>query len=190
MFRSSSRGAGGQGERLFLLLLPQHHADLAQRAARLRDLQPVPARLVDGWVTISTNVAVLERHFQGDHPAVHLRADALVPDLAVDRVREVDRRGSPGQLLDVAPRREDVHLLGEQLDLDGVQELAGSFMSAAARGSAQPENIWSPSRRPASLLVFPVAPPRSRRERASPPVRIWISIISEFGPKTVVWSDW
>jgi len=35
-----------QGERLLLLLLPQHHADLAQRAVRLRDLQPVPARLV------------------------------------------------------------------------------------------------------------------------------------------------
>jgi len=142
-------------------------------------------------VTISTT-SRSERHFQGDHPAVHLRADALVPDLAVDRVREVDRRGSTGQLLDVAPRREDVHLLGKQLDLDGVQELAGILhVLLQLEDLPQPEEHLVPLlavRRP-SLYFQWAATPFSARACISS-VRIWISIISEFGPKTVVWSDW
>ena len=52
-------------------------------------------------------------------------------------------------------------------------------------------NIWSPFsavRRP-SLYFQWAATPFSASACISS-VRIWISIISAFGPKTVVWSDW
>ncbi len=62
---------------------------------------------------------VLERHDR----AVHARARAVVADLGVDRVGEVDGRGPARKHAHVPLRREHVHLVGEEIDLDRFEEL-------------------------------------------------------------------
>ena len=48
-----------------------------------------------------------------------------MPDLGVDGVGEVERRGAAGEPADVAPGRVDVDLIGVQVDLEhvGVDQL-------------------------------------------------------------------
>ena len=69
------------------------------------------------------DVAVAQARAERHHLAVDARADALVPDVGVDRVGEVDRRRVARQRLHLAGRREDVDLLGIELDLQVLQEL-------------------------------------------------------------------
>ena len=58
-----------------------------------------------------------------DEPPVDLGADALVPDVGVDAIGEVERRRAAGQLFDLALRREDVDLVLEDVGLERVDKL-------------------------------------------------------------------
>ena len=69
------------------------------------------------------DVAVLEAGAQRDHLAVDPRAHALVADVGVDAVREVDGGRTAGQRPHLALRREDVDLLRIEVDLQVLQEL-------------------------------------------------------------------
>ena len=69
------------------------------------------------------DVAVLEAGAQRHHLAVHARANTAVADVGVNGVREVHRRRAARQRLHLAPRREDVDLLGIEVDLQVVDEL-------------------------------------------------------------------
>ena len=55
--------------------------------------------------------------------AVHARAGAVLADLGVDRVGEVDRRRAAREHAHVALGREDVDLVGEEVDLHALEEL-------------------------------------------------------------------
>ena len=68
--------------------------DLRAGARRLHELQPVAARAraLDLAREDLARVARLQRGVERHQPPVDARADAAVPDLGVDRVREVDRR--------------------------------------------------------------------------------------------------
>ena len=63
----------------------------------------------------------MERH----DPPVHLRADRAVADVGVDGVGEVDRRRAGRQRLHLALRREDEHLLVEEVGAEALDELGG-----------------------------------------------------------------
>ena len=60
-------------------------------------------------------VAVLQVVVERDDPAVHLGADGPVADVRVDGVREVDGARAGRQRLHLALRREDVHLVVEEV---------------------------------------------------------------------------
>ena len=60
---------------------------------------------------------------QRDDPAVDLRADRAMAHVGVYRVGEVDRRRARGQRLHLSLRREDVHLLVEDVHAEGLHEL-------------------------------------------------------------------
>ena len=85
--------------------------------------EPVAAGLVARRGQDLDDVAVAQLVAQRHDLAVDARAHALVADLGVDRVGEVDRAGVLGQGLDLALGREAVHLLGVEVDLERVQEL-------------------------------------------------------------------
>ena len=97
--------------------------DLVARARRDDEVQPVAARLVPGLRDDLDDVAVLEARAERHHLAVDARADALVADVGVDRVREVDRRRAARQRLDLPLRREGVDLFRIELDLQVLDEL-------------------------------------------------------------------
>src|SRR5438309_6435818 len=98
--------------------------DLRSGACGLDDLEPVAARMLARRSDNLDDVALAERVAQRHELAIHLRADAVFPDLRVDGVGEVDRRGALGERLHVALGREDVHLVGKQVHAHGVHELA------------------------------------------------------------------
>ena len=68
------------------------------------------------------DVAVPEPRAKRHHLAVHACPDALVADVGVDRIGKIDGRGIAGERLDLPFRREDVDLVGIQLDLQVLQE--------------------------------------------------------------------
>ena len=69
------------------------------------------------------HVAVLEHVVQRHHARVDLRADAVVADLGVDAVGEVDGRRTGREIDHVALRREDEDLVLEEVDLERLQPL-------------------------------------------------------------------
>ena len=97
--------------------------DLVARARGDREVQPVAARLVRGVADDLDDVAVLEARAQRHHAPVDARADALVADVGVNRVGEVDRGRPLGQHLHRAARREGVDLFGIEIDLQVREEL-------------------------------------------------------------------
>ena len=86
------------------------------------EVQPVAARLVAGRGHDLDDVAVSQVRAQRNHLAVDARADALVTDVGVHGVREVDWRRAPRERLDQPLRRERVHLFGVQLDFQVLNE--------------------------------------------------------------------
>src|SRR5207247_9483208 len=87
-------------------------ADLLARARSSDHTEPVAGRSARGFARddlddVAGREPVVERH----DAAVHLRADRAVPDVGVDPVREVDRRRTGGEPLDLALRREDEDLV-------------------------------------------------------------------------------
>ena len=106
-----------------LLLRVDQVLDLVARARGGDEVQPVAARLVPRLRDDLDDVAVLQARAERHHLAVDARADALVADVGVDRVGEVDRRRAARQRLDQPLRREGVDLLRIELDLQVLDEL-------------------------------------------------------------------
>ena len=141
------------------LLLPlQVVLDLVPGAGGDDEVEPVTARLVPGLRDDLDDVAILERGAQRHHAAVHARAHALVADVGVDRVGEVDGGGAPGQRLDLALGREGVDLLGVEVDLQVLDELLRvADLLLPLEQLAQPDEVGLVARGPdPPLLVLPV----------------------------------
>ena len=100
-------------------------ADLVAGAGRLDEREPVARRaaLALGGEDLD-DVAGGELVVQRDDLAVDLGADAAVPDVGVDLVREVERGGAGGERLDLALGREDEDLVLDQLVAQLLGELA------------------------------------------------------------------
>ncbi len=104
------------------------------------------------------DVAVLEAGAQRHHAAVDARADALVADVGVNRVREIDRRRAPRQHLDRAARREGVDLFGIEIDLEVGEELlrVADFLLPLEQLPQPLEVLLVAPRADAAFLVLPV----------------------------------
>ena len=100
-------------------------ADLVARARALRQRHPVARRAAALLRREDLDeVAVLQLVVQRDDAAVDLRADGAMADVGVHGVGEVDRRRAGRQRLDLALRREDVHLVLEEVGAERLHELA------------------------------------------------------------------
>ena len=104
------------------------------------------------------DVAVAQPGAQRHHLAVDARADALMADVGVNRVGEVDRRRVARQRLDLALRREDVDLLRVELDLQVLQELLRiADLLLPLEQLPQPQEVLLVAvRADAAFLVLPV----------------------------------
>ena len=140
------------------------------------------------------HLGVPQRLAQRDDGAVGLGRQAVVADVGVDVVGEVDRRGAVRQLHDVALGREDVDRVAEQLALDLVEEVGGAGPRALPLLElADQRQLRLPpaSRGGRAALVEPVRGDAVLRgARASSWVRIWISITRPPQPITVVCRLW
>ena len=96
--------------RFLTLLGVDEMADLALGVGRLDEAEPIAAGLVTFLGENLDHVAAADFVAQRNHLAVHLCAHALVPDLGMNRVGEIDRGRSARQLQDAALWRESVHL--------------------------------------------------------------------------------
>ena len=100
-----------------------------------------------------------------------------------------------GSSLTSSLRREDIDLLGEQVDLDGIHEFPGvlEFLLPFEQlpQPAKPLVVPAPRLRFGALpsLYFQWAAIPSSAIRCISSVRIWTSIRSPYGPITVVCSD-
>src|SRR6185436_11270330 len=110
-------------DRLDPLLAANQVLDFVPRVRRVDEVQPVAARLVAGGRHDLDDVAVAEVGAERHHLAVDARADALMSDVGVHGVREVDRRRAARERLHLPLGRERVDLLGVELDLQVLDEL-------------------------------------------------------------------
>src|SRR5438067_10173827 len=111
-------------QRSLALLLLDEAADLRLRPAGLHEREPV---LVGPDVLAREDlhrIAVLQLVAQRHDLAVDLRPLAVGAHLGVDGVGEVDRTAALGKAADVALGREAEHLVGEEIDLHRLEELA------------------------------------------------------------------
>src|SRR6185312_2174009 len=99
--------------------------DAVARARGLDDRQPVFARLMSGRGQDVDNVAVAQRVFELDDPPVDARARACIADFGVNRIREIDGRGTSRQRHHAALRGEAVDFLGVKIETQGGIEIAG-----------------------------------------------------------------
>ena len=104
------------------------------------------------------DVAVLEAGAQRHHAPVDARADALVADVGVNRVGEVDRRRALRQHLHRAARRERIDLFGIEIDLQVRQELLriAHFLLPLEQLPQPLEVLLVALGADAAFLVFPV----------------------------------
>ena len=113
-------------DHLLAAFLGEPVPDLVAGARRPHEAEPVargPARVGLGREHLD-DVAVVEPALERHEAAVDPGADAVVPDLGVHGVREVDR-GRPGRQPDeLALRGEDVDLAGVDLEAQRLEELA------------------------------------------------------------------
>src|SRR5215204_6189897 len=107
------------------LLREQHVPNLAAGTRRRHERQPVAAWLVSRLRHDLDDVTVLQSRAQRHHAAVDADTNALVADVSVYRVGKVDRRRPTRQRAHLALGREDVDLLGIEIDLQVLQELGG-----------------------------------------------------------------
>ena len=87
-------------------------------------------------------VAVAQLGAQRHQLAVDLGRDAAVADVGVHRVGEVDRGRAARQRQDLALGREDVDLVGEEVDLDVLEELRASRPTAFWISSSDCSHWW------------------------------------------------
>src|SRR6266508_970613 len=145
-------------DRARFLLRMNQVLDLVAGARGGDESEPVAARFVRRLRDDLDDVAVLEARAERHHLAVDAGADALMADVGVNRVGEIDRRGAARQRFHETLRREGVHLLGVQLHLEVLDELLwiGHFLLHV-------EELPHPLEIPlvaliadAAFLVFPV----------------------------------
>src|SRR5438552_3302124 len=106
----------------FMLFLLDPLADFLARPAGLDVGQPVPRRLGLRAREHLDRVAVAERPVQRRDPSVHARAVAMLPHFGVHHEREIDRRCTFGQALDVPLGRKDEDLVLVEIDLQELEE--------------------------------------------------------------------
>ncbi|MCG3171424.1 MAG: hypothetical protein CALGDGBN_03036 [Pseudomonadales bacterium] len=146
------------------ILLPEPMADPASRARRVHEgvarTQPVAVRRRVLASQYLDAFAGGEHVVQPDDAAVHTRATAAVPQLAVDLVSEVDRRRSRRQIDHVTVRGQHVDTIGDHLapQVFG-NRLAGVELAAPLDDLAQPRDlvvVAASGRRAIAALVGPV----------------------------------
>ena len=96
--------------------------------------------------------AVVQFGTQRHETTIDLRRDAAVADIRVHSVRKIDGRGTLRQRHDVALGREHVDLVGEQVDLDALQEFFGRPRLLQLRKIREP--LAGATLRCCILLVF------------------------------------
>ena len=146
------------GHVLLAALALEPLADPFLGGGALDEVQPVAAWSVRalGGQNLD-DLAVLQLVVERDHAAVDLRPDAVVADLGVDAVGEVDRSRVGGQVDHVAAGREDVDLVLEEVDLDRVEKRLGiPHLVLPLEQAAQPGQLLVEARVLASFLVGPV----------------------------------
>src|SRR5690606_2289711 len=112
-----------EGDGLLALLLLDEGADAGLGPGRLDEGQPVLGGKGVRAGEDLDRVAVLELVAQRHDLAVDLGPDASLADLGVNGVGEIDRRRTLGKVDDVAARREDEDLVGEEVHLHRLEEL-------------------------------------------------------------------
>ena len=167
-------------------------ADLVPCARRAGERHPVARRAAAALRRQDLDeVAAVQRVVERNDPPVDLRADRAVPDVRVHRVREVDRRRPRGQRLDLALRREHVHLVVEEVGAEALDELARvGFLVPPLHQLLHPLEPLLVGRlacRPGLYEYQWAAIPNSAPSCISR-VRIWISSGLPAGPTTVVCS--
>src|SRR4051812_17387439 len=105
--------------------MAQPLADLVSRTAGADVREPIATRLRRGRRDDLDSLRVPQGSRQWSDAAVDLGARAMQPYLGVDGEGEVDRRGTLGQLMHVAFRREDEDLLGVKVELQELEEFVG-----------------------------------------------------------------
>src|SRR5882672_764299 len=100
-------------------------ADRVTRLGGGYEVDPVRVRARAARRDDLDRLAVVQGGLERHEPAVDLRRDAAVADVGVHGIREVDGGRAPRQPHDRALRREHVDLVGEEVGLDGLQELLG-----------------------------------------------------------------
>jgi hypothetical protein len=111
------------------------------------EVQPVPARLPVGVGDDLDDVAVVELGPERHQLAVDPRPGAVVPELGVDLVGEVERRHAAREGEDVPLGGEDVDLLRVEVDLQAGQEGPRVLdLLLPLQELAQPEDVGSLSR--------------------------------------------
>ena len=133
----------------------QMAANLAARAAGAHKAEPRRVGRGDGRCDDLDDVAVGQFAAQRHLLTIDLGADGVVAHVAVDGVGKVDHRGALRQRQDLALGREDVHLVGHQVDADVLPELGG-----VARFVLDVEQRLQPARAEffGRRLVFPALP--------------------------------
>lgn len=119
------------GDVFFALLLFKPLAYFGARLRRGDDVEPVGAGAVVLLVGDDRyDVAVLQFVFQRHDLAVYLGADAVIADICVNVVGEVDGIGAFRQVDDVAARRVDEYFIGEDIYLQRFKVFAriGEFV--------------------------------------------------------------
>ena len=135
-------------------------ADALLRARGRDDLQPVLARGLAGRGDDLDRVAALQLVLERDELAVDARAGAVLADLRVDAVREVDDGRARREVEQVALRREGEDLLVEEVLLDRAHELLRVLeVLLPVQQLAQPGEALDLLRR-AGLVLALVAPVR------------------------------
>src|SRR5215207_7177331 len=140
------------------LLLGDGVADAVARARGLDEVEPVARGLRVGRGENLDHVAVLNRGAQRHHAPADARARAGVADLGVDHEGEVDGGGAARELDDLAHRREGVHVLRVEVELEGFEEVARvlDLLRPLDEGAEPLERLVVVVRAAAPLLVLPV----------------------------------
>src|SRR5271163_421184 len=134
-------------------------ADLAARARSLDEREPVARRPVSLLRDDINDVAIGDHVAQRNHLSVHLRAGALMPDLGVNGVGKINRRGAARQDDYTSLGREGVNLFGIQVHAQSGEEFAGLLhLLHPLDQVTHPDDALIVGRRPALVpaLVFPV----------------------------------
>ena len=104
--------------RFLLLHALEVVADARTRPAGAHEVQPAGVGARARGADHLDHIAAAQLGAQRHRLAVDLGRDAVVAHIGVDRVGEVDRRGTARQRQDLRLRREHIDRVGKQIDLD------------------------------------------------------------------------